>query len=277
MKTLIIGYNGLVASKVISLFNNKNIRITTSNQNNVNESENIYYFDMFSNSNNYDKLLNDVDQILFVWPSKILSYNEKIELFFKKIKQYKIQKIVFISALDADKSKNSIYNKIEILIKNTNINYTFLRCNMFMQNLLTTHKTQIVNNELFIPARNAKISFIDAMDVAKVCYLILTNIKDHNNKVYNLTGQESLTFNQISMIMSKVLNKNIVYTKPFSFQYKKVMLQKQMDKKLIKEILTLYLFAKLGFMKKIYPDLKILLDNKTSSFENFIKNNKDKF
>jgi uncharacterized protein YbjT (DUF2867 family) len=60
-----------------------------------------------------------------------------------------------------------------------------------MQNFLTRSGQTIKNQgEIYLPAGNAKISLVDARDVAAVTAEVLTeNGSQHINKMYDITGR----------------------------------------------------------------------------------------
>lgn len=61
------------------------------------------------------------------------------------------------------------------MIVSLGLPHTFIRPSFFMQNLSTTHREDICQrNDLFIPAGNAKTSFIDTADIAAVAAKVLT-------------------------------------------------------------------------------------------------------
>lgn len=285
MKTIICGANGNVATEVIKMLLKENLDlvITTSNINKIPshllnsnkvELKQLNYFD----SNVEEIMFNDIENIFLIWPSNLLQYDTNFNNFLNKIFSSDVKHITFISAMGIENAKKSPYYIIEQLIKKSNKQYTFLRPNMYMQNLLTHHLDEILsNNELFIPAGNSKISYIDSFDVAKISSEVLLNYSKYANKELILTGSEAVTSQQIADIMTKTLNRTITYTKPSSRKWKKVMLQKNWDLEIIKELTSLYFIAKLGLMKKVDTTAQTMLNNQLNTIETFIQRNITKF
>ena len=70
-------------------------------------------------------------------------------------------------------------------------------------------KTQ---NAIYLPGGDAKISLVDARDVAAVAAGVLTgNGSQHMNKVYDITGPEALSHSQFADILSKETGRKISY------------------------------------------------------------------
>ena len=100
--------------------------------------------------------------------------------------------------------------KVENRIKELVLTYTFLRPNLYMQGLLA-FKDYIKNDGTFYASiGTAPISAIDVRDIASVATAVLTQ-PGHENKIYNLTGEESLTHYEMAHIFSRVLGRSITF------------------------------------------------------------------
>ena len=82
-----------------------------------------------------------------------------------------------------------------------------------MQNFITRSSQTIKNQNGFcLPAGDAKISLVDARDVAAVTAEVLTeNGSHHVNKVYDITGPEALSHDQVAEILSEETGRRISY------------------------------------------------------------------
>lgn len=99
---------------------------------------------------------------------------------------------------------------VEQSIKDAGIHYTFLRPNLFMQGLLGFKEPIIQQNKFFATLEDEKISLIDIRDIAKVAVESLQDTA-HYDRIYNLTGPESLTHRELAVYFSEVLNRPISY------------------------------------------------------------------
>ncbi len=100
---------------------------------------------------------------------------------------------------------------VENKIKESGIAYTFLRPNLFMQGLLSFKQTIKEQGEFFAAIGEAKISIVDVRDIAAVALEALTT-EGHENKIYNITGPEALTHQQMALYLSEALGKPIRFT-----------------------------------------------------------------
>src|SRR6056297_1635037 len=123
----------------------------------------------FMDNQSMEISLNGINQVLLIRPPAISQVKEYILPFIKMVKMNAVEQIVFLSLQGVEKNPIVPHYKIEKYIKEADIPYTFLRPSFFMQNLSTTHRLEIKeNNEIFIPAGNGRTNFIDVRDIAEV-------------------------------------------------------------------------------------------------------------
>lgn len=99
---------------------------------------------------------------------------------------------------------------VEKRIIQSGMAYTFLRPNLYMQGLLGFKDSIVKQHKFFASAGDATISLIDIRDIAAVAAEALTG-NGHENKIYDLTGPEALTHQQIAEHLSEALGRPIQY------------------------------------------------------------------
>ncbi|MFC7345689.1 SDR family oxidoreductase [Chryseobacterium zhengzhouense] len=99
---------------------------------------------------------------------------------------------------------------VENRIKELGMNYTFLRPNLFMQGLIAFGHSIKYEGKFYGSLGNAAVSAVDIRDIAGVAAKVLTE-NGHENKIYNITGEESLTHFQMAEILSRILKTEISY------------------------------------------------------------------
>src|SRR5210317_847214 len=97
----------------------------------------------FSDPGTFEKSMINVDIMFLLRPPQISEVDKYFRQFFDEAKSKGIRKIVFLSVQGADKSKVIPHNKIELLIKEYEFEYIFVRPSYFMQNLTTTLLNEI--------------------------------------------------------------------------------------------------------------------------------------
>lgn len=99
---------------------------------------------------------------------------------------------------------------VEQKIRESGLQYTFLRPNLFMQGLLGFAEPIKYQQQFFATAGNAKISLVDIRDIAAVALKVLTTA-GHENHIYDITGPEAITHQEIAKILSQVMGREIRY------------------------------------------------------------------
>lgn len=229
----------------------------------------------FTNQQTFDSALSGMDKVLLVRPPQLSDVKKIFTPFIRAVKEQNISHIVFLSLQGVENNTLTPHYKIEKLIQNNYIPYTFLRPSFFMQNLTTTHRQEIKEkNEIFIPAGKGKTNFVDVRDIAEVAAKVLTN-DEHLNKAYELTGPESLDYYQIAEVISKQVNRKINYKNPSLFSF---IIRKKREGYTVPYIIVmmaLYTIAKIGKAAGYSPELEQLLGRPPRSFYKFASDFKE--
>ena len=118
-----------------------------------------------------------------------------------------VRQIVKLSAMGAAEQSPiefaRIHGRMEEAIKVSGCSWTFIRPNMFMQNLFW-YKVALQAGALPLPLGTALVSHVDGDDVAAVAACALLDDK-HVGKIYTVTGPEELTGVQVAAALSAVL------------------------------------------------------------------------
>lgn len=282
-KILITGATGNVGREVVDLLIKKKHSVVIGARNiEKAKSELDYNNDLlefvtldFTNRDTYQSALDSIGKVFLVRPPKISDVREHIFPFIDKAVETGVEHIVFLSLLGVENNRFVPHYKIEQYIKEQGIAYTFLRASFFMQNLNTTHRQDIKeNNEIFLPAGNGKTSFIDVRDIAEVGAMSLTE-DGHKYKGYSLTGKKAIDYYEVAEIFSKVLNRDIEYTNPSIFRFYYRMYKRGMKAGYILVMIALYTTARLGLAKKTTNKLEELLCREPISVEQYVRDYKE--
>ncbi len=112
---------------------------------------------------------------------------------------------------------------VEQKIIETGLQYTFLRPNLFMQGLLGFADLIKYQQQFFATAGDAKISLVDTRDIAAVALAALTT-KDQGNRIYDITGEDAISHQEIARILSEVLEKEIKYINVTDYEMQNALL-----------------------------------------------------
>lgn len=99
---------------------------------------------------------------------------------------------------------------VEQKIQDAGLAYTFLRPNLFMQGLLGFRDTIVQQDKFFAAVGEAKVSVVDTRDIAAVAAAALIE-EGHTGKIYNLTGPEALSHQEIAQKLSDALGRSVQF------------------------------------------------------------------
>jgi uncharacterized protein YbjT (DUF2867 family) len=282
-KIFITGATGNVGIEVIAALKKLNypveifagVRETKSgNEKLANFKTNLISFD-FTNSATFNNAFQNIDILFLLRPPQISDVNKYFVPLIKAVKQCSIKHIVFLSVQGVEKSKIIPHYKIEKLIVESEIPYTFLRPAYFMQNFTTTLQDDLINNQrIYLPAGNAKFTIIDVTDIGAVAAKVLIEPQNHINKSYELTNNETLTFVEMAAKISNGIGKTITFVSPNLLQFYFTKRKERMPTMLILVMIMLHYFPRFQTTPKTTDWVKVITGNNPKTFDEFVELNK---
>lgn len=148
------------------------------------------------------------------------------------------------------------------------LTYTILRPNSFHQNMLWQADAIKATGQFYLPLGQAKQSTVDVRDLAEATVNVMTE-SGHENKVYELTGPESLSFYDVAAQLTEVTGKQVTYIPVPVDAAKQAMLYQGMPEwnaHVLAEIQELFATGKYDYVTN---DLEALLGRKPTDFRQF--------
>ena len=174
--------------------------------------------------------------------------------------------------LEAGVEAMRLHRQTEKLIEETGIPYTFLRPNEFMQGFINFQGPTIKsNNAFYIPAEDAKVSFVDARDIAAVTVKALMDGERHYNKTYIVTGPEALSYYQAAETLSNATGKKIDYVNISDDEARGAMKEIGLNDWLINTISDLYSYFREGYASEVSFAVEVVTGAKSITFTQFAK------
>jgi uncharacterized protein YbjT (DUF2867 family) len=125
-----------------------------------------------------------------------------------------IARIVKMSAIDAKPDAETAIRRwhgvVERRIKDEGFAFTHLWPNAFMQNFRRFAPLIKRDGVFYAPLGDARISLVDAHDVAAVTVAALTD-ESHAGKTYEITGPAALSYGECAATLSDVLDRPVRY------------------------------------------------------------------
>lgn len=217
--------------------------------------------------------LKGVDKLFLLTPFQ----SNMVDLTSNLVSEAKKAEVKYIakqSVMGADAepgiTPGRLHRQAEKIIEESGIPFTFLRPNFFMQNFVNYYSNLIRSQGAFyIPAGDAKVSFVDVRDIAAVAVKSLINDNQQKGRAYNITGCEALSYGQAAEILSKAVGKKINYVNVTDQDARNGMKDMSMDEWTIKSMIELFEITRAGYVSEISPIVEQVTGNKPITFSQF--------
>lgn len=229
----------------------------------------------FTNIDTYIPAVENCQILFLLRPPQISDTEKYYKPLINSAKQTGIRHIVFLSVQGVEKSSIIPHHKIEKLIMESGISYTFLRPAYFMQNFSTTLREDLLTKKIiFLPAGNAKFTLVDVRDVGKVAATIILDTKNHINKSYELTCTEKLSFQEMAEKLTKGLATQINYQSPPLIHFYLTKRREKVPPMFILVMIMLHYFPRFQKEPSVTNWVEKLTGNHPTTFEKFIVDHK---
>ena len=275
---LITGATGKTGSAAVQELSNRNIpfRVLIRNEDKLNQITDMGG-EVIIGAIEDDAALNQAME--GVQKALVLLPNSEQQLFLEKkvvdaALEANVQHIVKMSSMEAVPEATSPIPKLhmqsENYIKNSGMNWTMIKPNFFMQNLLGSGKTIVEQNKFFLPMGEGKAGMIHTKDVGTVIAKVLSE-DGHEGQNYQVTGPEILSFHDVAEIFSKVLGKKVDYINVPIDEYKKTLSQFLTNQWHLDSVIDLFKDIAEGGIEDKTDTFQDLIGKSPCSLEQFIQ------
>jgi len=286
MNILITGATGNVGQAILSSFLKEDFdaKIIAGIRNIENEKRNKHHslflkraFD-FGKIEKYKQYLEGIDVFFLFRPPNIADVKTVFKPLIEAAKEVGVQHIVFLSVQGAEKQSYIPHHKIEKLIAESKIPYTFLRPAYFMQNFTTMLRKDIVEKEeIYLPSGDAKFTIVDVKEVGAVATKILLNPSAHRNVAYELTNHELMSFTEFAEQISTVIGKNIKHVSPNLLAFIIRKLRDGQTLTYIFVLIMLHYFPRFKKIPQVSNNVALFLNRSPITFKQFLKREESMF
>lgn len=212
-----------------------------------------------------------IDRVFLVRPPALSNVQRDIAPAIQAAREAGVKQVVFLSLQGVEQNRITPHYKIEQLLRNSGMDWTFLRASFFMQNLSTTHRDEIREfGAITVPVGKAKTSFIDVRDIGAVAARVLSE-EGHENRAYTLTGGETLDYFQAAETMSLILDRRIRYANPsaLGFAWGQITSGRPVGFTLV--MTMLYTLTRFGNAAEVTSDVHSILQRPPIRFQQYVQ------
>ena len=161
-------------------------------------------------------------------------------------------------------------------LKECGVPYTFLRPNCFMQNSLHWARTIREKGVFYLPVGDAKVSQVDARDIAAASAAVLTG-SGHESQSYEITGSEAITFEEVADHLSAALGKEVCYVRTTFEESRQNMIGYGMEEWLASAVTQTYHLMSEGGSQHVNDNVAQLTGNAPITFAQFARDHAERF
>lgn len=222
----------------------------------------------FADPQTFKPALEGIETLFLCGPSATPGAEDMLVPLAEEAIRQDVKHVVFIA----------VYQKIMNIIKNSDLKYTFIRANFFMQNF-EMYQTEDIRdkNQIFLPTGEGKAPFIHTRDIGEVVAEIIANPGNFENKQVYLTGPEAMDHFEASKIFSDVLGRKIEYKNPDDDTYRKEMLNRGFKKEYINAMIAVFGKIKSGEVAQTSDSVGQILNRKPISLRQYVEEKKVHF
>lgn len=216
-----------------------------------------------------------VERMFLVRPPHLSRPKTQMVPALEAAKEAGVRHVVLLSLQGAERNRVVPHAALEGWLRESGLSWTFVRASFFMQNLTTTHLTDIRDrDEIVVPAGLGATSFVDAADVAAVATAALLDPENHRCRAWTPTGPEALTYGEVAATLSRILARPIRYEKPTVRRYvghaRRVL---GLPWPMVGVTAGIYTVARLGLAGGLTGDVEQVTGRPPTSFEQFATRN----
>lgn len=272
---LITGATGSVGSAILDHFTpNDQQRLYRGTRHRDELSPDHLFFDLEDLPDTIASL-SQVDTLFLLRPPEIADEN-LFRVLIRGAKEFDVKHIVFLSVQGAESMSFVPHAKIEKLIRQSGIPYTFIRPSYFTDNLTKVFGNDIrQHDQIYVPAGKAKFLWVDVADIGKAIAAVLADVRAHVNQAYTITGSQSelMTFSEVADVLSQELQRDIEYISPNPVSFFINKKKEGMDVSFIGIMFALHYVARFQKPPVVHRDLEHLIGSPPATVRDFVRAN----
>ncbi|MEC4678070.1 MAG: SDR family oxidoreductase [Nitrospirota bacterium] len=208
-----------------------------------------------------------VDRLFMLAPSDDIEPDKTVARIVEECMTSGIDAIVLMTALGAEQSDNP-FSRAERIVSESGLRHTFIRPNWFMQNFSLGFLAQSIRDtgDIYLPAADAKVSFVDTRDIAAMAVASLTE-SGHEGHAYNVTGGCAMTHSEVADVISKVSKKSVTYTSISDNDLRASLAKEGTPERLIEHFVSLFQPMRDGLDEPVSSDVSTVLGRLPVTFE----------
>jgi len=265
--TLVVGASGAVGSELTRLLTEQGRPVRRTTGKTPKEADQVRV-DLMTGEG-IENAIEGTERVFLMSPSGYADQYKLLSPLIREAKRRRLQKVVLMSAMGADANDDAPLRKAEIELERSGLPYNIIRPNWFMQNFNMSMIQPIRDQgKILLPAKKAKVSFIDTRDVSAVAARLLVS-NDLKDRAFNLTGPEAIDHDRVAALISKATGKRITYQEIQPSDLKAGLLAAGLREDYANFLILLFGFLAEGYNAGVTSDVKLVLGREPIPFSKY--------
>ena len=159
---------------------------------------------------------------------------------------------------------------IEKQIEASELDFTFLRPTLFMQEMFAYAPTIAARNTFSAPMGTGEIALVDTRDVAAAAVGALTEV-GHGHRIYDLTGPEALSCDAVADAISEAIGRKVSYVHVPPEYAKKQMIADGVPRWLADDMIILFASFREGYGATVTNTVAEVTKRRPHTFRQFAR------
>ncbi len=273
---LVVGASGMVGNELVRLLKSDGYRVRATTSKAVKNSDELTHVNLVTGEGIKDAF-EGVDRAFFLSPPGFADQYALLSPLIQEAKRRSLKKVVLMTAMGANASDETPFRRAELDLERSGLAYNIIRPNWFMQNFHTfwMHGIQ-TQDKILLPAGQAKVSFIDARDIAATAYALLTSEK-FDRQAFDLTGPEAIDHPRVAEAISSVAGRRVSYQEISPEDFLGGLLGAGLPKDYAQFLALIMGFLKEGYSERKTSSVKEITGKSPRTIENYVNDYKTAF
>ncbi len=264
---LVVGASGTVGSELTKILQQSGHTVRQATSKSPSTGEQVHL--NLVSGEGLSEAFAGVDKAFFLAPGGYTEQEKLIKSLVLQAQKSKVKKVVFMSAMGANANPESGLRKAEIAVEGSGLVYNIIRPNWFMQNFQSYWVHDIRSQgKILLPAGDAKVSFIDTRDIARVAAKLLTS-SEFDNQAFDLSGPAAINHQEAATALSKASGKDIVYAEISPADLKTKLISVGLPPDFVEVFDSLFGFLRLGYSSQVTDAVKTITGSEPLNIDEF--------
>jgi len=187
-----------------------------------------------------------------------------------------VRHVVNLTAMGVEALPDTGLRKVECAIEDSGVGFTHLRPNFFMQVFTAEPLLSAIRlrHVLAVPAGEARLSFVDARDVALVASVALSE-PGHVGRAYTLTGGKAISHHEVAEVIAIASGVPVRYVPIDDGVARRVIVDSGLSESRATRLLGFYAHVREGHCSPVSGDIERVLGCPATTFTAFARDHRE--